>query len=110
MASGTSTTPTRFEISVCSLSGVSIWVDQRGNPHATTHMTFQRSSKKSSGSILTGYRIPSSARMDSVEEHGNDSARVRYARRRVDDCRPSRQYQPNGRERVHGSQCVEPES
>src|SRR5438132_13187962 len=53
MASGTSTTPTRFEISVCSLSGVSIWVDQRGNPHATTHMTFQRSSKKSSGSLAS---------------------------------------------------------
>ena len=29
-------------------------------------MTFQRSSKKSSGSILTGYRIPTTARMDSA--------------------------------------------
>ena len=64
MESGTNTMPTMFEISVSSLSGASCWVDQRGSPHPTIHKTFQSSSKKSSGSILSGYRMPSAAKSD----------------------------------------------
>ena len=59
--SGTSTTPKRQSFNVPCMPGLSRSPAQSGSPKASSQIDFQTSSKKSSGSIFSGYRKPSTA-------------------------------------------------